>query len=108
MKIKRIYCTNGSKQRRYIDKEYATSPTARTESLLITVAIDANERRTVAVFDILGVYLHTDIYEDVIMIHKVALSELMVNVEPSLYSKYVIVNSKGESLLYVKIHKALY
>ena len=32
----------------------------------------------------------------------------MVKVDPSFYHKYVTVNSKGNSLIYVKIHKALY
>jgi hypothetical protein len=36
------------------------------------------------------------------------MAELMVMVDPSLYQKYVIVDSKGEAILYVQMHKALY
>ncbi len=32
----------------------------------------------------------------------------MVKVDPKLYRPFVITNSKGKSLLYVKMHKALY
>ena len=32
----------------------------------------------------------------------------MVMVDPSLYRKYVTLNLRGESVLYVKMHKALY
>ena len=36
------------------------------------------------------------------------LVELMVKVDPKLYSKYVTINSKGNSLLYAKMHKYHY
>ncbi len=32
----------------------------------------------------------------------------MVQLNPKLYRKYVITNSKGEPMLYVKLNKALY
>ena len=37
-----------------------------------------------------------------------ALAKLMVKVDPMLYQKFITTTSKGKSLLYVKIHKALY
>ena len=42
------------------------------------------------------------------IILKVRLAELMELVKTKLYQKYVITNSKGESMLFVKILKALY
>ena len=36
------------------------------------------------------------------------LEDLMVKVDPSLYSKYVTTNLKGNPLLYVKMHNTLY
>ena len=36
------------------------------------------------------------------------MAELMVQVDPYLYRNYITTNSKGKSLLYVKICKALY
>ena len=73
----------------------------------MTATIDAHEIINVAVFNILGAYLHTETDEDVTMIHEGVLTELMVKLYPSLYRKYATVNSKGKSLLYVKLHKSL-
>lgn len=42
------------------------------------------------------------------MMLKGRLTELMVTVDPSLYQKYITVDSKGEAILYVQMHKALY
>ena len=77
---------------------------------MITVAIAAKERRDrdVNTIDLPGAYLHIDNDEETIMLLKGKLAELLVQVEPSLYRKYVITSSKGEPMLYVKLHKALY
>ena len=61
-----------------------------------------------AVFEITGVYLHTDTDEEIIVVLEGVLDELTVKVDPSIYHKYVTLNSKSKSLLYVQIHKALY
>ena len=53
-------CANVSKKCSYIYKEDATSPTAATESVLITATIDAHKRRNGAVFNIPGAYDHTE------------------------------------------------
>ena len=42
-RIKARTCANGSTQRSYINKEEATSPTALTEAIIITAAIEADE-----------------------------------------------------------------
>ena len=51
-------------------------------------------------------YMRTD--EDVVMRLEGRLAELMVKVDPSLYRKYITTSGKGEPILYVKMHKALY
>ena len=99
--------SNRSKQCSYIYKEDAMSPTAATESIFITETVYAHTRRNVAVFDILGVYLHTETDKDVIIVLEGVLTKLMVKVVPLLYRKYVTVNRNGKSLLYVKINKAI-
>ena len=43
--LKAQVCANGSIQRDYISKEEAISPTAATESVLITATIDARQKR---------------------------------------------------------------
>jgi hypothetical protein len=36
------------------------------------------------------------------------LADLMVQVDPDLYGPYLIKNEKGESILYVRMLKAMY
>ena len=106
--IKGRTCAVGSKQRAYIKKEDATSPTVSTEAVLITGVIDAYEERDVATADVPSAFLTTDSDEDEIMVLEGPLAELMVKVDPSLYRRHITTTAKGKPLLYVKIHKAIY
>jgi hypothetical protein len=106
--VKGRACADGRKQREDFTKQDATSPTVSNEAIFLTALIEALEERDVACFDIPGAFLHAETDEDVIMLLKGRLAELMVMVEPSLYRKYVTFSSKGEPMLYVKMHKALY
>jgi hypothetical protein len=49
----------GNKQRDYIAKEDASSPTVATESLLLSCIINAEEKRDVAVVDIPNAFIQT-------------------------------------------------
>ena len=62
--------------------------------MFATASVDSHEGRNVATFDILGAYLHTKIYKDVIMFMEVSRSEIMVKVAPNKYQKRVIVTIK--------------
>jgi hypothetical protein len=106
--IKGRACVDGSKQRDYSNKEDAALPTASLEGILITVAIDVHEGRDVAVIDIPGAYLHTLTDEKIVMLLKGKTAELMAAVNPKLYRKYIAYDKKGNALLYVRMHKALY
>ena len=61
-----------------------------------------------AIFDIPGLYLHTETDEEVIMFLEGSLDELMLKVSPKIYGKCVIIISKGKPLLYVQIQKSVY
>ena len=107
----------GNKQRGKIDKLDATSPTAALESVLLTAVIDvigvidAHERRDVAVINIPNAFVQTRLEDDkdkAIMRLRGKLAKLMVKVVPELYTKYVIINKKGETVLYVRLLNALY
>ena len=50
---------------------------------------------SVACFDIPGAVLHVDVDEDITMVLKGRLAELMVQVAPNLYKKYIKVGRKG-------------
>ena len=106
--VKSRACVNGSKQRGKISKEAAASPTVMNDSVMITSAIEAHEERNVVTLDLPGAFLHTDLDEDVVMLLKDELVELMVKIDPKLYRPYVITTSKGTKLLYVKMQKAMY
>ena len=51
-------------------------------------------------------YLHTELDEELIMILKWILAELLMGIYPNLYSKYVVIE-KVVKVLYVKLQKAL-
>eukprot|EP00956_Cyclotella_meneghiniana_P035517 scaffold115573_cov38-Cyclotella_meneghiniana.AAC.1 len=107
-RVKTRACVNGNPQREYIPKENAASPTVMNDSVMITSAIDAHENRRVVTLDIPGAFLHADLDEEVIMLLRGQLAELMVKVDPELYGPYLTKTKKGESILYVKMLKAMY
>lgn len=106
-KVKARSCADGRKQRGYISKADAYSPTVSIEAIFLTMCIEAHENRHVATMDIPGAFLHTDIDEDVVMQLRGKLAELMVQVDPKLYRKYVVMEN-GQKVLYVKAQKAVY
>jgi hypothetical protein len=107
-RVKSRACVNGNPQREYIPKETAASPTVMNDSVMITSAIDAHEGRKVVTCDIPGAFLHADLDEEVVMLLRGQLADLMVQIDPELYAPYLIKSKKGESLLYVRMLKAMY
>ena len=103
--VKARMCANGRKQRDNWTKQV---PTVLTEVVFIMALIEVHEGRDVACFDIPGAFLYADSNEDITMILKGRLAELMVQVAPNLYRKYISVNRKGTAVLYVKMQKAIY
>jgi hypothetical protein len=98
--VKARMCADGQKQKDGTwAKQDTTSPTVATESVFITAVIDAHEGRNVACFDIPGAFLHADVDEDITMVLKGRLAELMVQVESNLYKKYITVDRKGTDKL---------
>ena len=54
----------GNKQRDFISKEDASSPTVATESVLLTTVVDAKENRDVAIIDVPNAFIQTVIEDD--------------------------------------------
>ena len=69
--------------------------------------IDAKGDKEIAVVDLPEAFLHADNDEDVLMFMKGKLSELMSQIAPQTYQKYVMIEN-GQKVLYVKIQKALF
>ncbi len=106
--VKARMCADGRKQRGDWTKQESTLPTVATESVFITAVINVHEGWDVATFNIPGAVLHANSNKDITMILKGKLAELMVQVAPNLYRKYITVDRKGTTILYVKIQKAMY
>jgi hypothetical protein len=72
--------------------------------------VDAKERREVVTIDIPNAFVETKLENEevkAIMRLRGKLAELIVRVAPEVYKKYVFVNKKGETVLYVKLLNAL-
>jgi hypothetical protein len=67
--IKGRTMAGGNKQRDYISKEDASSPTVTTESVLLTCIIDAEEGRDVAVIDIPNAFIQMRVQDEKDMAH---------------------------------------
>jgi hypothetical protein len=105
--IKARGCADGRRQRLYKTKEETSSPTVRTESLMLSCVIDAKERRKVMTCDIPGAFMQVDV-DDVVHVRLVGpLAELLTKVDPDLYTKYMT-TEHGKPVLYVQLQKALY
>ena len=109
-KIKGRTVADGRGQRSYINREDATSPTVSIEGLMISIAIDAKEKRDVATTDVEGAYLHAtmDGEDTVIMVYEGDMVDYMVASNPEKYAQYVHMTKSGKKQLYVELLKALY
>ena len=58
--------------------------------------------------DIPGAFLHAELDEDVIILLKGDLAEMIVLMDPKLHRPYVINTTKGKKLQYARMRKAMY
>ena len=105
-------CADGSSQRAYVSKEEAASPTAATESIMLTGVIDAKQGRDVITLDIPNAFVQTSIPqgksdEKIIMKIRWALVDMLVEMSPETYKEHVIYDN-NKKVLYVRMLKALY
>ena len=78
-----------------------------TEAITLTVRINTLEGRDVAVVDIPGAYLSADIDDEVHVVFRGALSELMVEVDPELYQRFMSYTTV-QAVLYIRPKKSMY
>ena len=101
----------GNKQRDYISKEDASSPTVATEAVLLSCIIDAEEERDVAVIDIPNAFIQTRVEDekDMAFINICGvLVDILVEIAPDVYKLHVTTNKKGVKQLLVQFQNALY
>ena len=106
--VKGRACVDGSPQRKTIPKESAASPTVATESVFLTCLISAYEKRHNRSYDVPSAFVNTELDEEVDMVLRGDLAELLVKVAPDIYRKYITRDKKGKAILYVRLQKALY
>jgi hypothetical protein len=110
-KIKGRTVAGGNKQRDYISKEDASSPTVSTESVLLSCIIDAEEGRDVAVVDIPNAFVQTAIEDEkdmAIIRLRGDLVDILVDIAPEVYRQFVTTDKKGTKVLIVQCQNALY
>ena len=111
-RLKSRIVANGSTQRSYVPKEEAASPTASTDSIIVTGVVDAKQKRDVMILDIPNAFVQTTIPqgekdERIIMKIRGVLVDMLVEMSPEIYEEYVVYE-KGKKVLYVQLLKALY
>jgi hypothetical protein len=109
--IKGRTVAGGNKQRGYIEKEDATSPTVATESVILTSIIDAEENRDSATIDVPNAFIQT-VVEDknkrVIVRIRGMLVDILVKISPEVYADYVTTDKKGNKQILVECLNAIY
>jgi len=114
---------NGKPTREWLSREESASPTAATESVILTSYIDAHEQRDIMTADVPNAFIQAELprndenkensknkedgHERVMMKITGVLVDMLVQLNPNLYSKYVVYNN-GKKTLYVWVLRALY
>jgi hypothetical protein len=106
-KIKGRGCTDGRSQREYMSKQETSAPTVTTEVLILTCVIDAIEGRNVAICDIPGAFMQSDMKGKVVMKLEGVMAEVIIKIDPKQYKKF-FVTENGKDVIYVILTKALY
>ncbi len=96
--IKGRTVAGGNKQRDFISKEEASSPTVTTEAVLLTCIIDADKGRDVAVIDIPNAFIQTRVEagKDMAIIKsRGILVDMLLDIAHDVYKPYITTDRKG-------------
>ena len=112
-RIKARNVADGRKQRIWMSKEEAASPTVALESVMLSAVIDAKEEREVAVVDIPNAFVQTENEKlkehhktDMLKI-KGRLADILLQIAPEVYGPFVT-KENGITVIYLEILRALY
>ena len=106
-RIKGRTVADGRAQRPYTTKAESSSPTVGTDSLLLSLLIDAMENRHVVTADIAGAFLKAPMNEFVLVKIDGVMVNFLVQANPTRYQKFVTVEY-GRKVIYLRLKKALY
>jgi hypothetical protein len=105
-KLKGRTCADGRPQRGQYTKEETASPTVSNDALMLSLMIDALEKRDVATADVVGAYLLADMDEFVLL--KLTGDAVTIMCQANdRYSRFVT-TEHGQRVLYLQLLKALY
>ena len=65
------------------------------ESVFVTSVIAAHKKRFVRCYDVPGEFLHTESDDNVLMVLRGELAEMMVHIVPQIYRTYTTLDKKG-------------
>ena len=105
-KIKGRTCADGRPQRGLYDKMDTSSPTASSDAILLTVIVDALERRDVATADVAGAYLNANMDDYVLM--RLTGEDVTLMCEANTTYEEFVSTEGGTRVLYLRLAKALY
>ena len=105
-KIKGRTVADGRPQRALYTKEETSSPTVSTDALLLTLLVDAHEKRDVATADVAGAYLHAKLEDFTLLKMEGDSVDIMCEVNED-YRQFVTYE-RGRKVLYLQLLKALY
>ena len=97
---------DGRKQRGLYEKSQTASPTVAADALMLTIMIDAHERRDVATADIAGAYLKAKMDDFLIIKYTGQQVDILCEMNPK-YKEFVLIE-KGINVLYVRMVMAIY
>ncbi|KAI2501302.1 Reverse transcriptase (RNA-dependent DNA polymerase) [Fragilaria crotonensis] len=97
---------DGRPQRNLYDKSETASPTVSTDALLLTILIDAYERRDVGTADIVGAYLKAQMDDFVLMKFTGESVDILCKMDPK-YLNFVTMEGNTK-VVYVRFVKAIY
>ena len=101
----------GNKQRNFISKEEASSPTVATEAVMLTALIEAQENRDVAVIDIPNAFIQTKVEDEKDMVTIRVREELvkaLLDIAPKVYKPHVTKDKKGDLILLLGCLNTIY
>ena len=93
-KIKARSVADGRPQRNMYDKDKTASPTVSTDALLMSMMIDAWEKRDVASADVVGAYLHVDLEDFTLIKYEGESVDILCAMNPEWTKLVVIENGK--------------
>lgn len=96
--VKVVKVAGGNKQRDYVAKEDARLPTCATKLVLLSCAIDAKEKRALAVVDIPNAFIQMVVEDnkDKVVIHIWGMMvHVLCKIAPDVYKLYVTFDKRG-------------